>query len=366
MPPFSCVRSFAAAAALAACIVGANEEPSSLRGARAAGEINPNVTATATGIASGGVGAGAEKQLVPTCSGMVRVTFHIKDFFPTGSGFPASSSGDMDVYGCSNNQIAPVFNPDKLAVKGVVLFLHGAGGHADDYADIYPSNVYRPDDYNIIFLQTPRGTATTSSWMSTDKDDLDHHWDNDQVMDNMFILSQIIDTLAKWYPGQDGSTSHPNVWIAGFSQGAVLSSAVALKATSRVLAGAFIVAGYPPRPLYTNDGGAKDLPSDWSADVVEEKEGTKIYFYTGELDATLPISESFCRYNRVVQKYRVSSANYRFWSKTGYCHFNGQCGKDKQISPSGNEFHALWHLVSGEPDSVAGVVTITPSTDCTA
>jgi len=266
----------------------------------------------------------------------------------------------MKVYGCSNDALNAVEEK-----TGVVLFLHGAGGHADDYAKIYYTNVYRPDDYNIIFLQTPRATATTSSWMSTLESDLNHHWSNNQVEDNMYILSKIIDEVAALYGG------HEHVWMAGYSQGAVMTSVVALKGTSKLLGGAFVVAGYPPRPLYTDEGGAKDLPSGWTAAEVEEKKKTKIYFYTGEFDSVLPISASFCRFSRVVQKYALDSDNFRFWSKTGYCHYDGEPLPDgsqchKQISPNGNEFHALWHLVSGEPDAVAGVVPIAPDSDCTA
>lgn len=334
-----------------------HQVPNSTSNSTGTEQPQSQVSASATATAA----AGAEAQLVPKCPNMVTVSFAIKYFKPSGSGFPVSSSGEMDVYGCSNIGLLP-----EIGTKGVVLFLHGAGGHADDYAGIYPANIYRPDDYNIIFLQTPRGTATKSSWMSTADADLNHHWDNNQVMDNMFFLNQIINSLALFY-------HYPNIWIAGYSQGAVMSAAVALKATNQLLGGAFIVAGYPPRPLYTDEDGPKDVPSDWSAADVEDKKQTKIYFYTGEFDSVLPISKSFCRFKRVVDKYGLSSANYRFWSKTGYCHYNteplpsgGECSASQQISPNGNEFHALWHLVSGEPDSVAGVVTVTPSTDCTA
>jgi len=323
-----------------------------------------NATAAASADACGGVASAVDEQLVPDCPNMQRVTFTIKDFKPTGSGYPVTSSGEMKVYGCCSGGSSGMCDGFGTE-KGVVLFLHGAGGHADDYANLYPDHVYRPEDYNIIFLQTPRATATKSSWMSTYEDDLNHHWENCQVEDNMWFLSKIVDIQAEIYGGYE------HVWMAGYSQGAVMTSAVALKGTSKVLGGAFVVAGYPPRPLYTDEGGAKDLPSDWSAAEVEDKKKSKIYFYTGEFDSVLPISKSFCRFNAVVGKYGLDSANYRFWSKTGYCHYNNEPLPDgseceKQISPDGNEFHALWHVVSGEPDAVAGVVPIEPDSDCTA
>jgi len=238
----------------------------------------------------------------------------------------------------------------------VVLFLHGALNYADDYAELYPTYVYRPEDYDIIFLQTPR---TRPVWMSlADKTDLNHHWNNTQVEEDMTFVSEIVDQLAALYGG------HERVWVAGMSQGAVVSAAVALKGTPKVLGGAFVVAGYPVRPLYTDEGGAKDPPSRWSSAELIQKQKTKIYFYTGESDSVLPISQSFCRFKRVVDKYKLDPANYRFWRKAGYGHYSKDAGG--AISPNGNEFHALWHVVAGKPDDVAHVTSVAPATDCKA
>merc|ERR1712050_442720 len=107
---------------------------------------------------------------------------------------------------------------------------------------------------------------------------------NNQVEDNMYFLSRIVDDVAALYGGYE------RVWMAGYSQGAVMTSAVALKGTSKLLGGALVVAGYPPRPLYTDESGAEDLPSDWSTAEIEDKKKTKIYFYTGEFDSALPLS----------------------------------------------------------------------------
>jgi len=80
----------------------------------------------------------------------------------------------------------------------------------------------------------------------------------------------------------------------------------------------------------------------------------------------LPLSKSFCRFNSVVKKWGLDPANVRFWSKTGYCHYNGDHGGacHKQISPHGNEFHVLWHVVKREVDKVAGVEPVEPGSDC--
>jgi len=273
------------------------------------------------------------------CPNMRRVAFTVPNFQPGGSGLLA---GDLTVQGCSNDELNAVEGK-----TGVVLFLHGRGGAADQYAELYPTSVYLPEDFNIIFLQTPR----SDGWMSLDdKYGLNHHWVNSHVIDNMGFLAPILDQLADLYGG------HQHVWIAGKSQGAVMAATMALRGTSHLLAGAFIVAGYPPRPLYTDEEGAKGAPASWSASDVEEKKNTKMYFYTGDLDATLPIDQSFCRFNSVVKKWGLDPSNCRFWSKTGYTHGG--------ISPHGNEFHALWHVVKGEVDQVAGVVEVQPESDC--
>jgi predicted esterase len=281
---------------------------------------------------------------------MEKVSFKVSNFQPSGGDIP---SGNLIVRGCSNGKLDEV-----QGKKGVVVFLHGSGGKADDYANMYPTSVYLPDDFNIIFLQSPRSTG--SHWMQLyEGDTLDHHWVNSQVEDNMVFLSEVLDQIAEAYGG------HERVWIAGFSQGAVMSAAMVLRGTKKLLGGAFVIAGYPARPLYTDDSGSK-FPTDWHMADVAIKTQTKVFFYTGELDTVLPIDKSFCRFNSVVNTWGLDSANYRFWSKTGYCHYDGDAGGacHNQISPHGNEFHALWHVVKGELDQVAGVELVKPGSDC--
>jgi len=278
--------------------------------------------------------------------------FTIQPFEPVGTGLPVDpETKSLEVSYCAN--IGAFIDDPFRKISGVVLFLHGAGGSADDYVNI---DVHRPADWDTFFLNTPRGG---NSWMLIDQGDtLDHHWVNSQVEDAINYVSSIVDQLAETYGGYD------KVWISGFSQGAVLSSAVALRGTPQVLGGAFVIAGYPPRPLYTDDGGAKDMPTSWSSAEKANKANTKIFFYTGELDTVLPLSESFCRYSQVLGKYGIGDDNVRYWSVTGACHYGtadqpeGQC--INRISPNGNEFVALWHAVQGQPDSVEGVVEVPP------
>jgi len=227
------------------------------------GSVAPPVSTSGSALIEDMARLGAQ----PACPNMEKVSFIVPNFQPSGDDIP---SGDLEVQGCSNDKLDAVEGK-----KGVVVFLHGSGGHADDYAKMYPNQIYLPSDFNIIFLQTPRPKG--SHWMGLyERGSLDHHWVNSHVVDNMDFLSKVLDQVAEPYGGLE------HVRIAGFSQGGVMSAAMALRGTRRLLAGAFVVAGYPVRGLYTDDIGAKGAPSDWSSAEVENKKKTNIYFYTLE------------------------------------------------------------------------------------
>jgi len=281
---------------------------------------------------------------------MTMLSFTIRGFVPAGCGLPRD---EVIVYGCSNTDLDDV--PGK---KGVVVYLHGAGASADSYADIYPHYIRLPSDYNVIFLSTPRADPV---WMyTTDAPTLNYHWVNAEVVDSISIVSTILEQVAVPYGGLE------HVWVAGFSQGAVIASAVALQGLRTPPAGAFAVAGYPPRPLYTDEDGPADLPSGWSR---ADAKRAKFYFLTGEFDGVLPTDQAFCRYNRVLQKYGVPPSNYRFWSKLDWCHYETEklpSGETchNQISPNGQEFIALWDVVRGDPSNVTGVLPISPDGTC--
>ena len=139
----------------------------------------------------------------PRCPNMIKIFFIIPGFKPIGDG--GLRSGNLTVHGCSNVELGPV-----QGNKSLVLFLHGAGNSADSYARRYLTHIYRPDGYNILFLQSPR---SGSEWMRINmKYDLNHHWIEDDVEDNMVYLSSILDQLADQYGG------HDRIWIAGLSE----------------------------------------------------------------------------------------------------------------------------------------------------
>lgn len=281
-----------------------------------------------------------ERCHVDKCANMKNVTFRVKGFSPMAQGLPG---GSVDVYGCSFNALG--------TGKHVVLWLHGAGGSADDYARMAVAGKVKPlPDYDIIFLSSPRTNCcgkTGYFWMCNQNklenkppNYPDDHWNN-EVVDSVTLVTMIVDQAASKYGGYD------HVWVAGFSQGAVISSAVNLRGSSQLLAGGFAAAGYPPQMLYSNAAGAKPPPGWWSAQVRAAKGKTNQYFVTGDDDVTLPYKMSFCRYKHVLDALGIQKGN--FWTMTDYNHFADDQGHPA-ISPSsdGVEFQALWRAVQGQ------------------
>jgi phospholipase/carboxylesterase len=119
--------------------------------------------------------------------------------------------------------------PKQLAEKNpLLLLLHGYGSNE---ADLFSFASELPDEYYVISLQAPHDMQYGSyAWYAINFDaDASKFSDLDQARTSRDLIISTLDELQKKYP----IDTHA-VTLIGFSQGAILSYAVALSHPSRV------------------------------------------------------------------------------------------------------------------------------------
>ena len=116
----------------------------------------------------------------------------------------------------------------KLEKNPVLLLLHGYGSNEDDLFSFSPE---LPDYYYIISARAPYDMQYKSyAWYAITFDaDENKFSDHDQARESRDLIAKFIDELILNYP----IDAH-NVTLIGFSQGAILSYAVALSYPEKV------------------------------------------------------------------------------------------------------------------------------------
>ena len=110
----------------------------------------------------------------------------------------------------------------------ILILLHGYGS---DEADLYSFSGELPDDIFIISVQAPIAMQPYgNAWYSINFDEEKGKWsDNEQAKASRDLIAKFIDEAVEAYP-----VNKNNVTLLGFSQGAILSYAVALTYPEKV------------------------------------------------------------------------------------------------------------------------------------
>lgn len=110
----------------------------------------------------------------------------------------------------------------------LLIMLHGYGS---DEADLYSFSGELPDDIFIISVQGPIAMQPYGyAWYSINFDEENGKWsDNEQAKVSRDLIAKFIDEAVEAYP-----VDKNNVTLLGFSQGAILSYAVALTYPEKV------------------------------------------------------------------------------------------------------------------------------------
>lgn len=159
----------------------------------------------------------------------------------------------------------------KLAKNPLLLLLHGYGSNEED---LFSFASELPDHYYVISARAPYSLQYGSyAWYSINFDaDENKFSDNDEARTSRDVISHFIDEVVANYPIDPN-----NVTLIGFSQGTILSYAVALsypEKVQRVVA----MSGYLNLDLLTDDY----LKNNFS--------NLKIFASHGTVDQVIPVS----------------------------------------------------------------------------
>jgi len=110
----------------------------------------------------------------------------------------------------------------------LLLLLHGYGSNEED---LFGFAAQLPDDYLIISARAPYSLPPYgNAWYAIDFDaDMNKFTDNVQAAESRDLIAKFIDEIIEAYP-----VDAVNVTLLGFSQGAILSYAVALTYPEKV------------------------------------------------------------------------------------------------------------------------------------
>jgi len=234
--------------------------------------------------------------------------------------------------------------------KGTVVFLHGAGGSADEYDTLWKrGEIDVPSGFTIVFVQTPR----TSKWMTPSK-----NWADSpdtllgQVDDDVEILKHVLYELQKEAGG------YSKLWLCGRSQGACLSALLTVAGVGTTVAGTFSIAATALPQL-------QDIPSGsdlYSTPSQAKVNAMRMGFYSGELDTTFTdqrpesANGTFPLLKQTLTNLGFFSGDQgaHFWIKDGAGHNN--IGPSEQYG--GEAFKVLFAFVQEQDPTQAGVAGV--------
>ncbi len=152
----------------------------------------------------------------------------------------------------------------------LLLLLHGYGSNEEDLFSFAPQ---LPDEYFIVSARAPYSLPPYgNAWYAINFDaGMNKFSDNEQAIQSRDLIIKFIDELIATYP-----IDKDNVTLIGFSQGSILSYAVALtypEKIKRVVA----LSGYVNEDIITN--------------TIEKEKVSKLRFFIshGSVDQVIPV-----------------------------------------------------------------------------
>mmetsp|Transcript_25875 Transcript_25875/g.68798 ORF Transcript_25875/g.68798 Transcript_25875/m.68798 type:complete len:338 (+) Transcript_25875:129-1142(+) len=291
-------------------------------------------------------------------SGLVRLTYPMPtDFQPKTDKDPALPKAVEVTVLSSSVQ-------GHFGEKGTIVFLHGAGGSAEDYEKLWATgDLALPSGFTIVFVQSPRGSYEQSlktPWLQPSK-----YWGQRpqtlewQVDDDVTILKHVLWELQREAGG------YSKLWLCGRSQGACLSLLLAVAGVGPTVAGAFVIAGAAlPQLLDIPSGETYTQPS-------QQKFGAlRLGFYSGEVDdqftnrhpgeegGTFPV----LRKRLTDLGFFSGDQEDHFWLKKGAGH--SSIGPDSKYGA--DAFKVLFAFVQHQDPATAGVQDVIAWRDVSA
>jgi len=158
----------------------------------------------------------------------------------------------------------------KLDKNPLILLLHGYGSNEED---LFSFASELPDDYYVISARAPYDLQYGSyAWYAINFDaDENKFSDNEQARKSRDLIARFVDELAINYP-----IDADNISLLGFSQGAILSYAIALSHPEKVK-NVIALSGYANEDIMEENFKKKDFSQ------------LRIFHSHGTVDQVIPI-----------------------------------------------------------------------------
>ena len=158
----------------------------------------------------------------------------------------------------------------KLDKNPLLLLLHGYGSNEED---LFSFATELPDEYYIISARAPYNMQYGAyAWYAINFDaDENKFSDHEQAKVSRDLIAQFIDELIETYP-----INSKNVTLVGFSQGSILSYAIALSHPDKVQR-VVALSGYVSEPMLEENYLRNDLTK------------LKIFHSHGTADQVIPV-----------------------------------------------------------------------------
>ncbi|MFE3848818.1 alpha/beta hydrolase [Flavobacterium sp. LB3P45] len=158
----------------------------------------------------------------------------------------------------------------KLDKNPLLLLLHGYGSNEED---LFSFATELPDEYYIVSARAPYNMQYGAyAWYSINFDaDENKFSDHEQAKISRDLIAQFIDELIQTYP-----IDSKNVTLVGFSQGSILSYAIALSHPDKVQR-VVALSGYVSEPILEENYLINDLSK------------LKIFHSHGTVDQVIPV-----------------------------------------------------------------------------
>ncbi|MFE3871202.1 alpha/beta hydrolase [Flavobacterium sp. ZS1P70] len=158
----------------------------------------------------------------------------------------------------------------KLDKNPLLLLLHGYGSNEED---LFSFATELPDEYYIVSARAPYNMQYGAyAWYAINFDaDENKFSDHEQAKISRDLIAQFIDELIQTYP-----IDSKNVTLVGFSQGSILSYAIALSHPDKVQR-VVALSGYVSEPILEENYLINDLSK------------LKIFHSHGTVDQVIPV-----------------------------------------------------------------------------
>ena len=140
----------------------------------------------------------------------------------------------------------------KLDKNPLLLLLHGYGSNEED---LFSFAEQLPEEYFIVSARAPYALPPYgNAWYAINFDaDMNKFSDNDQAIESRDLIAKFVDELIEAYP-----IDKDKVTLIGFSQGSILSYAVALSYPDKIQRVAAL-SGYLNMDIVAKDFNLKDV-----------------------------------------------------------------------------------------------------------